>query len=181
MITYINKVTKTSICISLIPIIDRKLCCSFLTCWILFSFSQPIFCSCSFFKFCFRIVWLTCANSEGRRQHTENFKYSLALELEMVSHALEPDLGEFCTRYSQQERDSTWPPGSYTLVGEERACMLSHFCCVWHFATPWTATLQVPLSIGFSKLECWRGLPCPPPGVLPDPGIEPKSPASSAL
>ena len=35
---------------------------------------------------------MTCANSEGR-QHTENFKHNLALELEMASHAPEPDLG----------------------------------------------------------------------------------------
>ena len=36
-------------------------------------------------------------------------------------------------------------------------------------------------SIGFSGQEYWSGLPGPPPGDLPDPGIEPKSPASPAL
>ena len=40
---------------------------------------------------------------------------------------------------------------------------------------------QAPLSMGFSGQEYWRGLPCPPPGDLPDPGIEPTSPMSSAL
>ena len=41
---------------------------------------------------------------------------------------------------------------------------------------PWTVDLQAPLSRGFSRQEYWSGLPCPPPGDLPDPGIEPRSP-----
>ena len=40
---------------------------------------------------------------------------------------------------------------------------------------------QTSLSIGFSRREYWSGLPCPPPGDLPDPGIEPTSPVSPAL
>ena len=40
------------------------------------------------------------------------------------------------------------------------------------FATLWTAACQVPLSMGFSRQEYWSELPLPPPGVLPDPGIE---------
>ena len=43
---------------------------------------------------------------------------------------------------------------------------------------PWTVARQVPLSMGFSRQECWTWLPFPTPGDLPDPGIEP---ASSAL
>ena len=42
--------------------------------------------------------------------------------------------------------------------------------------TPWTVALQAPLSMKFSRQECWSGLPFAPPGDLPDPGIEPKSP-----
>ena len=37
-------------------------------------------------------------------------------------------------------------------------------------ATPWTVAHQAPLSTGFSRQEYWSGLPCPPPGDLPDPG-----------
>ena len=44
-------------------------------------------------------------------------------------------------------------------------------------ATPWTVALQTPLSKGFSRQEYWRGLPFPSPGDLPDPGVEPVSPA----
>ena len=45
------------------------------------------------------------------------------------------------------------------------------------FVTAWTAARQAALSMGFSRQEYWSGLPCPPPGDLPDPGIEPASPA----
>ena len=47
-------------------------------------------------------------------------------------------------------------------------------------ATPWAVPLQAPLSIGFSRQEYWSGLPFPFPGDLPDPGIEPRSPALQA-
>ena len=49
------------------------------------------------------------------------------------------------------------------------------------FVAPWTVACQSPLSIEFSRQEYWSGLPCAPPGDLPDPGIEPMSPASPAL
>ena len=39
----------------------------------------------------------------------------------------------------------------------------------------WTIALQAPLSMGFSRPEYWSGLPCSPPGDLPNPGIEPES------
>ena len=45
------------------------------------------------------------------------------------------------------------------------------------FATPWTVTYQASPSMGFSRQEYWSELPCPSPGDLPDPGIEPGSPA----
>ena len=45
------------------------------------------------------------------------------------------------------------------------------------FVTPWTVAHQAPLSMGFSRQEYWSGLPFPPPGGLPDPGIKPRSPA----
>ena len=46
--------------------------------------------------------------------------------------------------------------------------------------TPWTVVHQAPLSIRFSRQEYWSGLPFPSPGDLPDPGIEPESPALQA-
>ena len=46
--------------------------------------------------------------------------------------------------------------------------------------TPWTVSCQAPLSMGFSRQEYWSALPFPSPGDLPDPGIEPGSPALDA-
>ena len=65
-------------------------------------------------------------------------------------YIFEPDLREVCT-------------------------VLSHFCRVQLFVTLWTIAHQAPLSMGFSWQEYWSGLPCPPSGDLPDPGIEPAS------
>ena len=65
----------------------------------------------------------------------------------------------------------------YTLC----ACMLSCFSCVQLFATLWTVPRQAPLSMGFSRQEYQSGLPCPTPGDLPYPGIEPVSLVSPAL
>ena len=48
------------------------------------------------------------------------------------------------------------------------------------FVTPWTVAYQAPLSMGFSRQECWSGLPFPSPGDLPDPGIKPGSSALQA-
>ena len=53
------------------------------------------------------------------------------------------------------------------------ARMLSHFSSVRLFATLSTVAHQAPLAMGFSRQEYWSGLPCPPPGHLPDPEIEP--------
>ena len=49
------------------------------------------------------------------------------------------------------------------------------------FAAPWTVDHQAPLSMEFSRLEYWSGLPFPTPGDLPDPGIQLASLASSTL
>ena len=46
---------------------------------------------------------------------------------------------------------------------------------------PWTVAHQAPLSMEFSREEYWSRLPFPPPGYLPDPGIEPSSLVSPAL
>ena len=58
--------------------------------------------------------------------------------------------------------------------GKVKVKLLSH---VWLFGTSWTIAYQVPLSMGFSRQEYWSELPFPSPGDLPNPGIEPGSPA----
>ena len=53
-------------------------------------------------------------------------------------------------------------------------CVLSRFSVMSDSqATVWTLARQAPLSMGFSRQEYWRGLPCPPSGDLPDQGIKP--------
>ena len=51
---------------------------------------------------------------------------------------------------------------------------------VWLFAIPWTVVYQASLSMGFSRQVYCSGLPFLSPGDLPDPGIEPRSPALQA-
>ena len=74
-----------------------------------------------------------------------------------------------------------WPGGedrgmwsSLEVVWEWKYQALS---CVRLFATPWTVAHQAPQSTGFSRPEYWSGLPFPSPGDLPNPRIEPRSPA----
>ena len=59
------------------------------------------------------------------------------------------------------------------------------YVCIYiklnHFAVLWAAVHQAPLAKVFSRQEYQSGLPCPPPGDLPKPGIEPMSPVSLAL
>ena len=55
---------------------------------------------------------------------------------------------------------------------------LSH---VWLLVIPWTVACRAPLSVGFPRQEYWSGLPCLPPGDLPDPGVKPLSLLSPVL
>ena len=65
--------------------------------------------------------------------------------------------------YTEWSRSKREKQISYTL---------SHFSRVQLSATLWTVALQAPLSMRFSKQEFWSGLPCPPPGDLPHPGLK---------
>ena len=59
--------------------------------------------------------------------------------------------------------------------GHVLCAVLNHFSHIWLSATLWTIAHQAPLPWGFSRQEHWSGFPCPPPGDLPDPGIDPVS------
>ena len=71
--------------------------------------------------------------------------------------------------------------GPLLLWYDNDGCMLSRLSCVRLCSALWTVDHQSPLSMGYSRQEYQRGLPCPPPGDLPNPGIEPTSPSSPAL
>ena len=75
-------------------------------------------------------------------------------------------------------------PGTFALLCVQTVSrklhMLSRFSCVQLCATLWNVAPQAPPSMGFSGQEYWSGLPCPPPGDLPDAGMEPGSPKLQA-
>ena len=68
----------------------------------------------------------------------------------------------------------------YMNISACYAWVLSYFSCVQLFVTLWTVSRQAPLSMGFCRQAYWSGLPCPPPGDLPNPGSIPKSPGTLA-
>ena len=61
------------------------------------------------------------------------------------------------------------------MVNKQLSCVVTKQCP--SFATPWTVAHQAPLSIGFPRRGYWSGFPFPSPGDLPNPRIEPMSPA----
>ena len=78
---------------------------------------------------------------------------------------------------SGEGRGSTWlglDQAGCVQQGPLQACvcLLSCFSRVHLFATLWTVACQATLSMGFSRQEYWSGLPRPPPGDLPNPGIK---------
>ena len=82
---------------------------------------------------------------------------------------------------AKKERRYSYPRMICKIVDwPQSSCPFSHVLrCAqqfWLFVTPWTAAHQTPLSMGFSRQECWSGLPCPPPEDLPNSGIKPRSP-----
>ena len=60
-------------------------------------------------------------------------------------------------------------------------CVCARLLIMSDWAAPWTVACQFPLSMEFFSQEYWSGLPFPPPGNLPNPGIKPWSPASPEL
>ena len=82
---------------------------------------------------------------------------------------------EMATRSSTLAWELLWTeePGGYSLS----VCTVLRRSVVSDSATPWTVARQVPLSMGLLQEEYWSRLPCPPPGDLPNPGTEPRSPA----
>ena len=73
------------------------------------------------------------------------------------------------------------PHCSYRAWENVRSCVPSHFSHVQLCLTLRTAARQAPLFMEFSRQEYWSGLPCPPPGDLPHPGIKITSLMSLAL
>ena len=97
-----------------------------------------------------------------------------------------PNISLVCVLQSQPATPSllhylpTWSH-PWTLQTPQNSCVLSRFSHVWLFMTLQMVACQAPLSMGSSRQEYESGLPCPPPGDLPDPGIKPASLMSPTL
>ena len=71
-------------------------------------------------------------------------------------------------------------PSAWSCSQPHTCCVPSCFSHVQLFVSPRAVACRASLSMGFSRQEYWSGLPFPSPGYLPDPGIEPSSPALKA-
>ena len=110
-----------------------------------------------------------------RLNWTEHIKYDKWKEKRFIS---------WVVREGQSRRLSEWMGAGVTRVrrtGLVCLWVLNRFSCIRLFATLWTLARQAPLSMGFSRQEYCSGLPWPPPGELPNPGITPASPGTLAL
>ena len=87
-----------------------------------------------------------------------------------------------------QSVSDAWPICSPMTRPRDQGCLLPFSCSlmlrrssrVQLFATPWSLSAPGSSAVRFSKQDCWSELPCPPPGSLPNAGIEPVSPALQA-
>ena len=92
----------------------------------------------------------------------------------------------FCARHFTHIHTHIHTPPPPLIFTRSQRSKCDYCCCCLvaksdSLATAWTVSRQVPLSMGFSRQEHWSGLPRTPLGDLPNPGIKPTSPISSAL
>ena len=90
-----------------------------------------------------------------------------------------PQMSSTCDWSPSTARSSLHTKQPNSLLYLETWSEVKSLSRVWLFSTPWTVAYQAP-SMGFSRQEYWSGLPFPSPGDLPNPGIEPGSPALQA-
>ena len=117
------------------------------------------------------------APSRGLEQHVMSHPLVFSLlfffllnHLDLEADKLHPGALEWPSRMGEVT--------NYFLRGLVRMCMCAQsLSCVQHFATPWTVTCHAPLSVGFPRQEYCSGLPFHSSGNLPNPGMEPMSPA----
>ena len=130
----------------------------------------------------------------GKRLERPRLEFWELTELRLVSHFFGPQYAILQNGLKLLPRDAIMIPKDYPCQ-RDRAMSSIYRNMLWvkvkwsevkslsHvrlFATPWTVAHQASPSMGFSRQEYWSGLPFPSPGDLPDPGIEPRSPALQA-
>ena len=94
-----------------------------------------------------------------------------------ISFEISVDYSSFLYNYGTPTLERANGVWHVIYVTERKKVKVKLLSCLWLFATLWTVAHQAPPSMGFSRQEYWSGLPFPSPGDLPNPGIEPGSPA----
>ena len=120
-------------------------------------------------------LWTWVSASSGSWWWTGRLGMLQSMELQRVGHDWATELLNLTLVVSDTSFHSFIYSSMHVCVS---AKSLQH---VWFFETLWTVAHQAPLSLEFSRQEYWSGLPCPPPGDLPDTGIKPVSLMSPAL
>ena len=122
----------------------------------------------------------TVVFSQGKRHFVDTWKMS---KRQLTGEGSREELVDLEQVRVKHLARSSWTWGErWKVVWELNnccCCLVAQLCLT--LCNPWTAACQVPLPMGFSRKECWSGLPFPPPGELPDPGVEPTLPVSPTL
>ena len=126
-----------------------------------------------FIKWWLRRIGVISAYSSVTTCHRTALRGQQSWEIESL--AGQPTLNNNSILWKGERK--CWRTSRHLFPISLSACVLSHFSHVRLFDILWTVACQAPLSMGFSRQEFCSGLPCPPPVDLPDPGIEPRSPA----
>ena len=150
----------------------------------------------SFIRIFHSLLWSTQSRSLAQSRKKKWMFFYNSFPFSMIQRMLSiwsliplPLLNPACTSGSSQFTycwSLAWRIVNVTLLACKMstivyACILSCFSCAWLYATLWNVDHQTHLSLGFSRQECWSGLPCPSPIDLSDPGIELSSLMSPAL
>ena len=134
----------------------------------------PIYCTPAFWKARVAPLWFQSPTWKVRTGSLPSLRFHKApAEKWMQISDLLPPL--ICPRMSSMSQGS-WK----RKPRKEVHAVLNHFDRVQLFATPWTVARHFLYPWGLSRQEYWSGLPCPPPGDLPNPGIKPRSLALQA-
>ena len=126
-----------------------------------------------------KIKSVVVTNSSQLWEILDYLKAYLELMEGYVTKQLEYSLGSksYGNSLPYQEKKTKTMSNNTACISEIK---WKSFSCVWLLKTPWTVACLAPVSVGFSRPEYWSGLPCPPPGDLPNPGIKPRSPTLQA-
>ena len=113
----------------------------------------------------------------GRKESDKSEPLSLHFTSVVLEGLILPQV-HWLSAWSYQYCSRRWNTAAIAVRRSRKTLFLLFSCSVvWIFTTPWTVGPHAPLSLSFCRQEYWSGLPFPPPGDLPDPGIELQSPA----